>query len=1044
MKVTRFILKPSFSRILTIMVFVIFSITTSFSQSTLVKGVVVDSEGVSLPGVNIMIKNSTNGTSTSIDGRYALSGVNENDTIQFSYLGYKPQMIRVGHQSTIDVILQESSMELDEFQVVAFQKQKKESVIGSINTINPKELKVASSNLTTALGGRMAGIISYQTSGEPGKDNAKFFVRGVTTFGYKSDPLILIDGLEVTTEDLARIEPDNIESFSIMKDATATSLYGSRGANGVILVMTKTGKKGKIKVSARLETSISTPTKINSFLGGVDYMELYNQALRTRQPNALLYYSKDKIEGTRKGIDTQIYPNVDWYKELFNNHVQNYKANVNMTGGGDVAQYYLSVAYTNERGLLKVDNMNNFNNNINIQRYNIRANIDFTLTKTTKAAIKLYTLLDKYNGPIEDTENIFGMVMDANPVNFPKYYEKTDETQYLKHTLFGNKGNGSYPNPYAEMVKGYKDRFSATTQAQFQLEQDLGFITKGLKVRALASMNIYSINQNSRSFTPFYYGMREVETDAGINRNIYVISEGTESLNDPSTYNYTNSSMYFEAAVQYNRTFGDKHDVGGLLVGMAKDAQNTIQGTALSTLPSRNLGLSGRLTYGYDNRYFIEGNFGYNGSEKFAKAHRWGFFPSAGLCWIVSNERFYSEKLKSILSQLKLKATYGKVGNDAISDPSDRFFYLSDVSTNSGDYGFTFGTNSSNYTNGYVVNRYSNPEVGWEVATKANYGVELNLFDKVLIQCDYFTEHRRSIYMTREYIPSTMGLTANISSNIGEAKSWGVDGSVDFNWVVTRNWWLTSRFNYTFARNKYVQNGEPEYQYSYLSRIGHPINQQWGYVAERLFIDQEDVNNSPAQFGNSSVNSEYMPGDIKYVDINKDGKIDENDQVPIGYPSVPEIIYGFGISTGFKDFDFSFFFQGSGNSSFFIDPSSIAPFIDERNALQIIANNHWSENNPDPHAFWPRLSTTTISNNQKNSTWWLRDGRFLRLKSVELGYSLPTRIYKSAAIESVRIYVSGTNLFCFSKFDMWDPEMGGYGLGYPTQRVYNIGLSVTF
>ena len=1014
------------------------------AQSTLIKGLVVDAEGLELPGVNVIIKNTTKGVMTSIDGKYAITGISENDSIQFSYLGYKTQVFRIGNRDVLDVIMHEATTELAEYQVVAFQKQKKESVIGSVNTINPKELKIPSSNLTTALGGRMAGVISYQTSGEPGKDNAQFFIRGVTAFGYKSDPLILIDGLEVTTEDLARIEPDNIESFSIMKDATATALYGARGANGVILVVTKTGKKGKIKVSARVETSVSTPTKTNKFLGGVDYMELYNQALRTRQPNALLYYSKDKIEGTRRGLDSQIYPNVDWYNELFNDYVQNYKANVNMTGGGDIAQYYLSVAYTNEKGLLKVDNMNNFNNNIDIQRYNIRANIDFNLTKTTKAAVKFYTLLDKYNGPVTNTEDIFYQVMQANPVNFPKYYEKTGDMQYLKHTLFGNKGNGSYPNPYADMVKGYKDRFSSTTQAQFQIEQDLSFITKGLNARALASINTYSVNENARSFSPFFYSMREVETEQGIDRALYVISEGTESLNDPSVYNYTNSSSYFEAALQYNRQFADKHDIGGLIVATAKEALNTISGNALSTLPSRNLGLSGRLTYGFDSRYFIEGNFGYNGSEKFAKSHRWGFFPSAGLGWAVNNESFYPSGLKNVMPQLKFKATYGLVGNDAISDPSDRFFYLSDVNTNTGDYGFNFGSVFNNYTNGYVINRYANPEVGWEVATKANYGVEIGLFDMINIQCDYFTEHRRNIYMGRDYIPESMGLTTGISSNIGEAKSWGVDGSLDFNWVINRDWWLTSRFNYTFARNKYVQNGEPEYKYSYLSRIGHSINQQWGYVAERLFIDQEDVNNSPAQFGNSSVNSEYMPGDIKYVDINKDGKIDEDDQVPIGFPTVPEIVYGFGMSAGYKNFDFSFFFQGAGNSSFFIEPDNIAPFINERNALKVIANNHWSDNNPDPHAFWPRLSTTTISNNQKQSTWWLRDGSYLRLKSVEFGYSLPTKIIKPAGMETVRVYFSGTNLLCFSKFDMWDPEMGGKGLGYPTQRVMNIGLNVVF
>lgn len=1011
----------------------------TFAQASLVKGQVVDKEGNPLPGVSVFQLSSTNGTITSIDGKYAISNLNENDSLRFSYVGFNNQVIKVGKQTIINVVLLESASALEEVQVVAFQTQKKNSVIGSINTVNPTELKIAPTNLTNALAGKIAGVISYQRSGEPGQDNAEFFIRGVTSFGYANSPLILIDGLEVTTTDLARMEPDNIASFSIMKDATATALYGARGANGVILVTTKTGKKGKANISVRIENSITSPTMTNQFLGGVEYMELYNKALRTRDPEALLYYSKDKIEGTRNALNPQIYPNVDWYSELFKSTVQNQKANMSVSGGGEVAQYYLSVSYTDEKGLLNVDKMNNFNNNINIKRYNLRANIDVNLTKSTKAMVKFYSLIDRYNGPQNDAGSIFSMVMQANPVNFPKYYDKDESTQYVNHVLFGNKGNGGYPNPYAEMVRGYKDRFSSTTTAQFQLEQDLSMITKGLKLRGMASLNSYSLSEVARGFTPFYYGLKEVDGESGVIHSVEQISEGTEYLTTGTSYKTANNSFYFEGVAQYNRVFGDKHDVGGLLVGYARELLTDASSDVYSSLPFRNMGISGRTTYAYDERYFVELNFGYNGSEKFSKQNRYGFFPSAGLGWVVSNEKFFSRTLKDIVSNLKFKATYGLVGNDAIS--SNRFYYLSSVNLNDGGKGHVWGEDFGNSYNGYNINSYANPAVTWEVAEKANFGLELGLFNNVNIQVDYFTESRTNIYMQRDYIPASMGLTAPIASNIGKAESHGIDGSVDYKVSVNKDLWITSRVNFTYATNQIIENGEPQYPYPYMSSIGQPMNQPRGLVAERLFIDEQDVLNSPVQYNQMG---SYMAGDIKYVDVNEDGKIDDSDMVPIGFPTVPEIVYGFGASLGYKNVDFSFFFQGSGRSSFFIDPTTISPFVKERNALQIIADNHWSDENPDPNAFWPRMSVNAVANNEKASTWWLRDGSFLRLKSVELGYSLPQKLLEKINVEKARFYASGTNLLVFSKFKLWDPEMGGRGLGYPPQRIINVGLNFNF
>jgi TonB-linked SusC/RagA family outer membrane protein len=937
--------------------FIILFSNIIYAQSILVTGKVVDKQGQPLPGVTIQIEGTSSGTSTTFEGNYALKANDKNDVLKFSYIGFESQNIIISDQSIVNIIMQENLESLDEVQVVAFQKQKKNSVIGSINTINPSELKIPSSNLTNSLAGRMAGMISYQTSGEPGADNAQFFIRGVTSFGYANNPLILIDGLEVSTDDLARMEPDNIASFSIMKDATATALYGARGANGVILVTTKEGKKGKARVSFRYENSFSSPTQTNEFLGGVEYMNMYNQATRSRDPSAPLLYSINKIFGTTNSQDPNIYPNVNWYDELFKDYTLNRKANLNVNGGGDIAQYYLSISHNNDTGLLKVDPLNNFNNNIDINRSNLRANININVSETTKIAVKFYSLFERYNGPSSSANDIFGNVMQANPVNFPKYYQFENNLGY-NHTLFGNKGNGGFPNPYADMVKGYKDRFTNTILSQVQLQQDLGFITEGLKFRGMASVRTYAENENSRNYNPFYYGMAEIETEEGLLNYLYQIQEGTEYLNSPSINNYSNSNFYYEFTTEYNRIFEEKHEVGGLLVFNFSESLNTISGSSdFASLPSRNMGVSGRFSYNYDARYFTEFNFGYNGSEKFAEDNRYGFFPSVGFGWIVSNEKWF-EDMSSSINLLKLKFTHGKVGNDGISSANDRFFYLSDVNLNDGGTGYSWGLDYGNYSNGYLIYRYSNPNVTWEVAEKTNFGLELEINKALNLQVDYFKEHRTQIYMQRDYIPESMGLTTGISSNLGEVKSKGVDASLDYNQAFSSGLYLSGRANFTYATNEVLVNGEPNYEFDNLSGIGHPVNQPFGLIAERLFIDAEDIANSPEQFnGFSSSGNAYLPGDIKYTDLNGDGVVNENDRTAIGSPQVPEIIYGFGISAGYRDFDLSIFMQGAAKVSFFINPNDISPFVNERNALSVIADNYWSENNPNPNAFWPRLST---------------------------------------------------------------------------------------
>lgn len=1007
-----------------------------------IKGTVSDDLGEALPGATIQIKGTTKGVTTDIDGTFTLD-VNEADVLEVSFLGLEAQQIPVKGKTTFVIALKSKIDELDEVLVVAFAKQKKESVISSISTIKPAELKIPSSNLTTALGGRIAGVISYQRSGEPGKDNADFFVRGVTTFGYTAKPLILIDNVELSSSDLARLQPDDIASFSIMKDASATALYGARGANGVILVTTKEGKEGKAQLNIRFENSFSTPTRKVETVDPVTYMKMHNEAVLTRNPQAPRPYSDAKIEATGRGTNPYMYPAVDWYKELFKDYTSNQRLNLNLSGGGKVVRYYIAGTLNNDNGVLNVDKKNNFNNNINLKRIQLRSNTNITVTKTTDLSVKFSGTFEDYTGPIDSGDDLYKKVMATNPVLFPKYYQPNDEFEKTRHILFGNYGTGNYLNPYADMVKGYRNYSSMILVAQVELRQNFDFITKGLGARILASTTRDSYFDVSRNYDPFYYSLSFYDKETGryglTNLNP---KSGTEYLKYNEGTKNINTAIYMEGAIDYNRTFAEKHALSGLMVFTMREHLTANAGDLQKSLPSRNVGLAGRFTYAYDSRYFVEGNFGYNGSERFAKKERFGFYPSAGLGWILSNEAFWPKN--PVLKKLKLKGTYGLVGNDAIGDANDRFFYLSNVNLDAGgkvSFGQDFGYSSS----GIAINRYANELITWETASKMNLGIELGLFDMIEIQADYFREKRKNILMNRASIPSTMGLQGELRANVGEASSSGFETSVDVNHSITKDLWISGRFNFTYAKAKHDVFEEPDYGYPWLSWVGLPIGQGTGYIAERLFIDEADIANSPKQtFGT------VMPGDIKYKDINKDGLINNEDNVPIGYSSTPNIMYGFGASLGYKGFDFSFFFQGSAESSFFIDLNASSPFLnnsgkDGNNAMmKVWADDYWSETNRNSYAKWPRLSADRVENNMQQSTWFMHDGSYIRLKSVELGYTVPSNFTKKIGLQQFRVYFSGMNLLTFSKFRQWDVEMGGNGLGYPIQQVFNVGLNVNF
>jgi TonB-linked SusC/RagA family outer membrane protein len=1025
-------------------------------QSGKVTGKVVDKNGEALPGVTIQITGSTRGVITGENGNFEMDNVAVGTKLSASFIGMQPKQFEFQGKGALIVVLEENVNELDEVTIVAFGKQKKSSVVASIETVKVSDLKVPASNLTSAFAGKIPGLISYQTSGEPGADNAQFFVRGVTTFGYATSPLILVDGFESTTDDLARMQPDDIESFSILKDASASVLYGSRGANGIILVTTKTGREGgKVKINARVDVNVTTPTQLPEMIGGVEYMQLYNQALISRDHQKGAYYDEQKVQSTMRGENPMIYPNVDWYEMLFNKQTINTKANLNVSGGGKVATYFVSAGYDNETGLLKVDHRNNFNNNIDINRFNLRNNVIMKLTSTTTLDTRLQARYEKYTGPATSATAIFKMVMDANPVDFPAVYEPDEANLYTEHTLFGNvyldANNVPKKNPYAEMVRGYETRDENTVVAQVTVLQDLDFITEGLKLQAKASASTWSIYGNTRSYSPFWYELESYNQITGkyklFNLNPTGANAGSNTLSQAVKSRNSSVKYYFEARANWDRQFG-KHSLGAMTVMMVQENLFSSNGVTLfETLTERNVGNSGRLTYDFDNRYFAEFGYGYNGSEKFTGFKRFGFFPSFGAGWLVSNEDFWAPA-KNIVDLLKFKFTWGLVGNDKIAGIGDRFRYLSDIST--GGKSFIWGENMNSAYTEYQINQYANANIGWEVSEKFNLGMELGLFKDapLKLNADIFKDNRRNIYMPRTNFPSTGGLETTVYGNVGEMESKGIDGSLDYQQFFNKDFWITGRVNLTYSVNKYVEYDEPNYPDAYRYRKGHSATQQWGLVAERLFIDQDEIDNSPKQELGI-----YQAGDIKYKDINGDGKVDLNDQVAMGFPTTPEIQYGFGLSGGYKNFDISFFFQGNARVSFFIDPIGIAPFQGRRNALEIVARGSWSETNPDVHAFWPRLSVDQIENNTGKydaahpelswtSSWWLRDGSFVRLKTVEAGYSFTG--FKKIGMENLRAYVSAENLFVISAFKLWDPEMGGNGMGYPLNRRFNVGLQLSF
>lgn len=1031
-----------------------------------VTGNVRDAKGQILSGVNItVVDNPRQGTTTDNNGNFVLT-VKEGSVLKISSVGFLSQSFTITQTNkTLKVTLQDDIKQAEEIVVTAFgKKERKEAVVGSVTSIKPSELKVPASNLTTALAGKAAGIIAYQPTGQPGQDNAQFFIRGVTTFGYKVDPLILIDNIELTTNDLARLQVDDIASFSILKDASATALYGARGANGVILVSTKEGKMGKMTISARAENSISQNTSTLKLADPITYMKLFNEATLGRDPSQPVPFNQDKIINTQNtlnkapGYNAYVYPAVDWLKLLLKDRTNTQRGNMNVSGGSPLARYYVAGSYNLDHGNLRDDPNSNNSGNIKFQNYQLRSNVNINLTKTTELIIRFSGNFSSYAGPLTQdnsfSSDIYKLALHTSPVLFPAYYAPDDANAQTQHILFGAPPGPYYTipfnNPYALLVRGHKTSSESRVLAQLELNQKLDFVTSGLNFHGIFSTNRYSYFDSRLSYNPFYYNVAGYDKTA----NTYVLNwvnsdpgyNATEYLDYFPGNSLINTNLYLQGNLDYSRQLGN-HNISSTLVYTQQQTVYANSSTLLNGLPHRNLGVAGRAAYNYKAKYFAEFNFGYNGSERFSAQHRYGFFPTIGAGWLVSEEPFFLP-LTNIFDRVKIRGSYGLVGNDAISDR--RFFYASDVNLNGGGF-ISFGTNGGYSHNGVKINNYPDPNVTWETSKQANLALELTVLRNFNFIAEFYNYNRYNILQKRSYIPVTSGLEADIYANLGKANAKGVDLSLEYKQQVNKDLLISGRGNLTLAANKYTYYEEPNYPEPWRNMTGQPIRAGYGYIAERLFVDDAEAQSSPRQTF-SATGKAPRGGDIKYRDLNRDGVIDERDETFVGYPQVPELVYGYGVSVQYKSFDLSAFFQGQARVSFFIDPSQVSPFVQSTDAsvpgntqlLKAFADNHWSPANQDISALYPRLGVNRndIENNLQPSTWWLRDGSFMRLKSAELGYSLPQGLAKRLGFRSLRVYLNGLNLITWSSFKLWDPELGGNGFSYPIQKVYNIGINL--
>ena len=997
-----------------------------------VKGVVTDEKGEPLPGVFVTVKGTVQGVVTGIDGSYEIRNVPQRSILVFAFVGFVKQEVQLDGQSVVNIRLREANEVLDEIVIVGYGQQKKVTLTGSVSSVSTKELVQSPvSNISNALAGRLTGIMTVQNSGEPASDAATIWVRGSGTYQGSTDPLMIVDGIERPFGD---IDPNEIESVSVLKDASSTAVYGVRGANGVILVTTKRGAEGKPRINVNVQQALLTPTRLPEYLESYDALMLYREGLANDGLNNATYTDEyiSKFRDRSKPAYQYLYPNVNWAEALLKDVSSKTQANINVSGGGGAVRYFVSASYLNQDGIYKYADLNDYSTQVRSQRYNFRSNIDIDLTKRLKLEMNLGAVISDNNYPGASVGSIFRAIQQTPSWWYPM--TNPDGSIAASH--------GKTGNPYGILTQsGYQTSNTTTLNATFGLQWDMSGLVEGLSAKARATFdnsnwrNVHRL----RSYKTYSYVVDENETD--LSKGTYAVVDDPDTTLGYDVYANGWRSTFLEASVSYDRTFG-RHQVGGLLL---YNQQQTVQGVdggrgnVVAGLPYRRQGLVARLTYNLDRKYYFEFNAGYNGSENFPKGKRFGFFPAVSAAWLVSEESFIKDNLPW-LDMLKLRASYGEVGNDQVG--GSRFMYLTTWKTDL--YGYWFGYSRDGWhLGGAQENTTGNPDVTWERARKVNVGIDISLFNNRLrFTGDVFYEHRTDILTMPLTIPDLAGVESFPLINAGVVDNKGLELELEYR-KRFHHGDIFAVANFSYARNKIIEMTEPDYPgREYREREGTRVGEMWGLLAIGLFQSEEEIADSPKQSYD-----EVQPGDIKYADRNNDGVINADDEGYIGKTDRPDKVFGLSLGGSYKNFDCSVLFQGTAGGHVWYSGELIWPFARFSNILADVQGNYWSKDNTQEQnakVDYPRMVSDSNPNNYQASSFWTRPTTYVRLKNVEIGYTLPKTFCKRLGMENARVYLTGENLLTWDKVKVFDPEMPNNSGNYPQQKIYNIGVNLTF
>lgn len=1002
-------------------------------KSFTVSGTVIDPafNNETMVGVNVYLKDRPGiGTTTDINGHFSIQA-GKGDVLTFNYIGYeKEEHVVTESQKNLVIKLKPSATALDEVVVVGLGAQRKVSVVGAVSNMQMSELSVPGTSLNNMLGGRVPGVISIQSSGEPGKNISEFWVRGIGTFGANSSALVLIDGLE---GNLSQVDPADVESFSVLKDASATAVYGVRGANGVILVTTKRGTTGKQRITARANFTISQLKRLPQYLGAYEYAKLANEARVVSGEKEL--YTPIEMDLIKYKLDPDLYPDVNWQEEILHKLSFQQTYYVNVQGGGSLARYFVSLGMSNESAAYVQDPGSKYKAGTGYNTYNYRTNLDLNITKTTTAYVGLDGYISVKNEPgMANTNLLWAAQSILTPLTIP--------TKFSTGQLPAYGVNDSY-SPYVMLNStGMATRETYRNMITFAINQDLSALLKGLKIRAQGALDSRTFYNEIRFIMPEMYSAVGRNTSGELQLVKRVNARPASFKKDLNHWR----KYHFEMTANFEKIFKKEHRTSALLYYYMSDEKNTRDITdGMTAIPKRYQGLSGRLTYGFRDTYFLDANFGYTGSENFQPGKQFGFFPSGAIGWVPTNYEFM-KRTAPWLDFLKIRFSYGQVGNDRIS--SKRFPYLTLIDGNSSaGWGAIGGVNED------VVGA---DNLAWEKATKADIGVETKfLNDKFSFVLDYFHDQRDGIFQQRTQVPGFAGLVTLPFGNVGKMNSKGADGNFTFLQNIGKNISITIRGNFTYSVN-YVQNWEQAYpKYPYQQIEGNPYNIQRGFIALGLFRDEQDVKSSPPQFG------EIRPGDIKYKDVNGDGKITDDDKVPLSFSNYPRLMYGFGAEIRYKSFTLACLFKGTGNTDFYRVgrgyEMGYIPFhgdaVGNVPATAAIQANRWTPgwysgdpSTENPNAMFPRLSYGKNINNSKLSTFWKDNSKYLRLQEVSLNYNCRTKGFiKRMGIQSFDFQLVGQNLAVWSKVNDVDPEQAHKnGNVYPIPARYTLQTYINF